>query len=787
LTLAGAAFAVALDGCVYLPADGASVGSMPEDAGPLGQQHPLYLTSTSPNAPAPQVVPMRLTAGGTQVEPDGNVAFDLDSYDAEDTTWPLGANSTLYVRAGQFDLTRLSWRAEPSAENDGRDYTIFALRTTTGPGYLSGTRGFYDCVIANAAAPIETIVGNLCPFGRTLAPMGSVVGALIKLWRARNAPSPVPGIYSAAPLEFRNTYQTWQALVENSTAGGAAGVTGPQPFTRSLVSRTWDPATQTLGGGALEDDVRFILPLGHPSTGETKPHLYVFPTVTGVVATSPSPAALGQPGAWSEALGYDCPRVLADQGFGATSVPDPSNTAAMPPAAGATAIARHGRLAVERCIALQRCVGTTPPSTPRMCAGVVVAHVTPDATWVPRNRLYIGAPGSMVPIRRATYSERRSQYQTVAELSGSSAPEWLTHRVELRFGAGQVMMIDHLAHLLYDSAEYSSQGESSSGVVVQDGPLLTAGRAIGFIYRIEPWLVRATGNVSTTVVNGVVEERPRIPEYGNAFDWGVYDYLGTTNQFANTPRYEETNTAIGQIVPITKHLFARCPIDFMELAQQVVYRPLLGTTRTRGPEQGTPCQYAADPAYGGWPRALRDRAGTLAGQWFATDASGPRGAPMVALASEGPRQVMASFDPLESTTSIDVSFRPLGGALPMQFTTCAPDPGAMATPTTRPMPSMMNDIQCRTIATRRPEFVTAPAPGAARNPFINAGCFEAEGGSAPSGRLHARFRMINANTMEAFRGLGACPSNETAETSYDSPTPLLVEGFSEVGPEKFYR
>lgn len=371
-------------------------------------------------------------------------------------------------------------------------------------------------------------------------------------------------------------------------------------FSQNLLARWTGHTSEPTSRPASEipNEIRFLIPLGAPAGGETKDHIFLNPTIGALRAA----ATAG--GGWHETLGFDCPLVLWEDDSTALALSDADLTL------------RHGAVAVERCRFYRaRCDVTSPPAD---CASYAT-YITPNESWQPVNRVYLNAPGEMVLLGQAASQEE-------ASLPGATA-QILEYRLDFRFGAAQVTRLDHLNHLTFTTTSRPA------------GRFL-AGQSIGFAYRIPP---------SWASIPGTSQN------YGQSFDWGVYDYLGTGNVFANPARYDEQMSAFppAGLEFLTKYLAARCPYEFYDTSVPSGLYAIFNLQRghhtfgVAAPFDTPSCHMAAnstsDPFVPApFPRRLSDIRGGLQGQWYRVTAWGAggnpgpnRGRPELAVATGG--------------------------------------------------------------------------------------------------------------------------------------------------------
>ena len=553
---------------------------------------------------------------------------------------------TYFRRAADVPLDQLAWR--PSGQRDGRETVIFAIDgafDASGQGrYLSSTTvGAEECRARELARPE----------GYSLAQAA---------WTCRWSEMYLGGLGSDGMTDRSGPIRLWRAEAGMTRADPNAPES-QRAFTTSLVG-TWVPPADSdamsLGTVAptpttsLGSTIKFIVPLGRPSSGETKPHLYLHANNT-TIAT----------GAWSEARAYDCPRVLYDVDL------DPGPATPLHPDGGPQAPrARrlHGAAAVRNCAWLRANCAFPPGSlpddastSPGRCNEVRRRHVTAEASWPIENRIYLAAPGPMTVIAAKGYWENfENRYDgQFPPLSGQDRypyPEFAQFIVMLRFGAGQVMRLDHLAHTMlpFGAVSPSAGGTGINGF--NDLATLPAGTIIGYVHRVKPYLGRANNNAGPVTLNS----------YGDAFDWGVADMLHMAdaepadnnyrhlrrNAFINQPRYDEQDGAIFQetMAPLLSYLHARCPYQYYGFAFSTAFDALLGQGGVPTSQVGA-CQRTM--LVGSETRfTLRDVPGRIAGQWYHFDPNVPyiRSRPALAMSDEGANQVVISLERQASST-----------------------------------------------------------------------------------------------------------------------------------------
>lgn len=676
----------------------------------------------------------------------------LDTDPEPGVSWSM-AGTTFVTRNARISMPTIEALWTESGQQDGRQSADFAILHSDGTSFNTFTQGYFQCwwdQFSLGATPGQTI--DRCVWGRNepAAPgAGGMTGlsAPIRLWR------PV-----AAVAGDRTTTQ-WAPETDPDIA-----------FTHNLVGH-WVGNANASGGAFVplptadtQQWIDLMIPLGRPAGGETKDHLFLHPTTSGPVGAHEMVSV----SEWSEALGYDCPRVLFDIDV------DHNNANLL------QAQRDHGLLATQRCLDLRD--ACTPGAGLPQCRNVTATHITPNANWQIRNRVYLGAPGDMRIIAVKGYTENRGLASSDPGLSGA-VPEWTQIIVDLRFGAGQIMRLDHLAHLAVplDSIpmmvrESRFDVDLATGIVVAlgdstatspfpNGPVIAAGNMIGFVYRVPPWFLRLNVNNPGMVGQTQFVQPTTYPVRGNAFDWGVFDRLGTPNAFVNQARYDEGAGARFVNPSMLGFLHARCPYHFFGATDRANLDALRGTyVSGRNPTVALPCHGSLEAgvagsaggsaAAGGVVRTLRDRDGALAGQWFRVDPTSPasRGAPRLAVASDGTESITLSF------------FEPaiVGGERFDALSTCPPlammsgmsiDPGAV-------------DCMAMSLSPLAPENVLA---GSA----VSSACYQSAGmqmGGGSASVKHVRLALIG-DRLQVFRGAGVCPP----QAQWANATPLADE------------
>jgi len=250
---------------------------------------------------------------------------------------------------------------------------------------------------------------------------------------------------------------------------------------------------------------------------------------------------------------------------------------------------------------------------------------------------------------------RSEALPTLKGIDAYPYPEFAQYIVFFRFGAGQVMRLDHLAHTMLPFDVLPSTG--GTGITPNaDLATLPAGTIIGYVHRVKPYLGRANNNAGPVTLNS----------YGDAFDWGVSDMLHVVetepanndyrhsrrNAFINQPRYDEQDGAISEemMKPLLNYLHARCPFQYYGSAFFGAFRALLGQG---GTPSTTPMDCQRTMLVGTESRfTLRDLPGRIAGQWYHFDPNVPyiRSTPALAMSDEGANQIVISLQRRVSLT-----------------------------------------------------------------------------------------------------------------------------------------
>ena len=537
------------------------------------------------------------------------------------TEWNFSEHGIWYRRSGYYTIDPTRWQSDNGNENTGRQVFHYRFVSASPQPLWMPTAPWLECLWTFGDP-------SVCTYG---APMtaDTTVSAPARIYRREPLPaSPPPGMSQELYGAYAIANTPDPAAGSAGGAAGGGGATGPSAFTQGLLGYASRGAT----GGLTVAEIPIarmgavihrLIPLGNANQGTTKPHAVVHVSTTSGLLGDAEEATLWQArrANWNEALGYDCPAVLWD----VDHLPTSSDAERL-----------HGILATRRCVAFRTaCVTTAEAMRPAWCARFPdPAHLTANASWRVLNRTYYRAPARLIAIAGRGYLEPRdaSGFQTVGvrsvpggdtlrDPSDQNAEEWHQWKMRYRFGSGQLMYLDHLAHVFVNDTAVSAPPTGTDTAMISLGApradlAYDAGAPLGYAFILEP--------------AALLRQNPSLPEYAFGVDWGVVDLVGDPVRFVNASRYLEEERAGRGDLPtfLLEPRSARCPYGAYEGTWFAAFdaRRSNYAGMSANPSSANPCRGVSVSLY---PKdmdnqlrdhfdnsVLQDVADTLLGQWF---------------------------------------------------------------------------------------------------------------------------------------------------------------------------